>query len=262
MTAEYARDSYHHQGREQVSETPIADGVLISLHERAVERRRLEEERAMFNNFVHYTQENYDVDPRTSEPAHSEAIALSAHAFLSRAVQHRIETLGKLAEKNGEPMPRVLVIPPEPVKRNIHWYYKEFGYKRRQKSDAVRAKEDAWLAENKRPIYATIREGGGTDEEGNEVPLIKVPRASYFQELALGMRLEHILRAQKHEVAADSVETLLAAYGAWFPQRIQEAIEKRRAIMRTPDRNPYNIYQILIEDIPEELRAEKLRNTK
>lgn len=261
MTAESAHDSYHNQDRqsEQDEVLVIGQGVLIPMHERALERRRAAKQQEMFASFVDYTQENFGIDPRAEDPIQSETIALSAHSFLSGVVQRRIVTLGKLAEQNGEPMPRVHIIPPAPVERNIRAHYKEFGYNRRTKSEMLRTKEEARLAENKRPIYAIIREGGDLDEDGSETPLVKVPRASYFQELALGIELEKVLRTQRYEVAADSVETLLAAYGAWFPQRISEALDNRRAVIRTPGRDSHNIYRIDTSDIPEDFQAERPR---
>ena len=260
MTAESAHDSYHNTQPHEQSDPPAAgEAILIQIHEHVQERRRSAKEREMFNGFVTYCQEHFGVDPRTQDPAHSETIALGAHGFLANVLQRRIDTLKKISEDAGQPMPQVYAIPPAPVERTIHWYYREFGYTRRSKSDKIRAKEEVWLNENKRPIYASVREGGDFDEEGNQTPMVKVPRASYFQELGLGIELEKVLRAQRYEVAADGVETLLAAYGSWFPQRINDTLQNRRGIMRTSERDSHNIYRINDWDIPEDFRAEHPR---
>jgi hypothetical protein len=260
MTAESAHDSHHHHPSypEHHDTPPMGDATLIPLYARVEERRRFQKEREMFNAFVNYSQENMGVDPRTDDPAQGETIALSAQGFLSRTVQRRIEMLGKLAEETGEPAPRVHVLPPAPVERNIHWYYKEFGYNRRTKSDEVRRREDAWLKQHmgpSSPIHTKVRIDS-TDEEGNPT-IVKVPRANYFQEIALGLELERVLRAQQYEVAADSVETLLGAYGAWFPQRIREAMQGRRSTTRTTEKDSRMVFHFNAGDILNDLPPDK-----
>lgn len=260
MTAERTHGNFSHEAEQEEDVPQLGPGTLIPIQRRAHERHITGKEREMFDSFVSYCRENFGVDPYMDNPVQSETIALGAQAFLSRVVQRRIEALGRQAEETGEPMPRVFIMPPAPIERTIHWYYKEFGYNRRAKSDAVRRNEDEWLERFKgpnSPLNASIRIGGEVDEEGNTTPSKKMSRANYFPEIALGKELERILRTQRYQTAADSVETLLGAYGAWFPQRIGEALDGRRQVLRTSARDTHNVYHFRPGDILNDLPPDR-----
>jgi len=260
MTAERTHGTFTHEFQSDQEVPELGSATLIPIQRRVHERQLAAKEREMFDSFVEYCHDNFGVDPRTDDPKHSEAIALGGQAFFARPVQRRIEVLAKISEETGAPMPRIHVIPPAPVERTIRWYYKEFGYNRRSKSDKVREAEDAWLEQfmgPHSPIHASIRLDGEIDEEGNISPPKKIPRSNYFPEILLGLVLERILRVQRYHVAADSIETVLAAYGAWFPQRIGEVLDGRRSVVRTTARDTHIVHHFAPGDILDDLPPDR-----
>jgi hypothetical protein len=257
MTAERAHEPRPEKATEAIDALILSQNTLIPIQRRAHERHLTDKEREMLDSFYGFSQQRYDVDPRHNSPAQSESIALAAHEFLADTIERRIELLRQTPEAHHSSI-QVFVIPKGPVVREIKRHYQEFGYNRRTKSERFQAREENLLADKKKPIYAMVYEDQNQNDADSERPRKKVPRAAYFQELALGIQLEGLLRKQGYVVAADSTEVLLAAYGAWFPRQRADAITQY-GIVRVSGRDSHNVYRINEEDIPEEFRAETSR---
>lgn len=235
-------------------------GVLISLQNRIAERRMSDKEREMIAGYVEFCESTIGMDPRRAQPEDSEAVAEATHTFLSQAVGRRIERL-KTAEEDEAP--KIYAIPTDPVKRHIGSYYRQFGFDRRAKPEALQEKEDAYLSHGKRPIFVVNYSGGGLDSEGVEIPIKEqYPRIISFPELGLALRLHELLTKLGHQTAADSAEVVVAAYGAWFPERIRAAASHSMIIRLQEGYDSHNIKHWREDEIPEEARAEKPRRRR
>ena len=264
MTAERTHKPPFSQELEQGAAVPeLSPAILIPITRRAHERNLAGKEREMLLGFFDYAHQKFALDPRLAQPEQSEDLALVTQAFLASVVQRRLAALGdsrsQHSQENGATSPPIYATPADPVQRNIRTYYRQFGYNRRQKSDRLRAVEEAYLREKKRPIYVRTYSGGSNNAEGQEFAIKEsFARAATFPELGLGIRLEELLRKQGYRVAADSTEVVLAAYGGWFPERVRTAGE--HGIIRVrQDTDTHNIKHWQQEEIPEEFRAENYR---
>jgi hypothetical protein len=264
MTAERAHDNDTFPNQETTG-TPVPElgnGTLIHLQQRAHERQKASKEHEMLLGFFEYTNQQFSLDIRQAQPSQSQELALATHAFLADVVARRIAAL-KHPKADADPAksmtPPMYATPKYPIERNIRAYYKEFGYTRREKSELMRGKEEAFLDISKRPIYAKTYVGGDVDADGYEAPIKEsFARAALFPELGLGIRLEQTLRQQGYETAADSAEVVLAAYGSWFPGRVISAAHQGIIRVRD-DTDSHNIKHWQPEEIPEEFRAENYR---
>jgi hypothetical protein len=218
-------------------------------------------EREMVDGYVDFCEATTGINPRIARPEQSEMVAGATHAFLSQAVARRLERL-KAAE-GDEVSPTIFAIPSGPVNRHIRSYYHQFGYTRRAKSPELQQKEEAYLQRAKRPIFVVSYEGGHTNSEGAETPIKEeYPRIVSFPELGLALRLHDLLTKLGHRTAADSTEVVVAAYGAWFPERIRAAAS-RGMILRTQEGyDAHNIKHWSDDEIPEEVRAEQPRGQR
>lgn len=230
----------------------------ISLEQRLRERRLSSKEREMLDSFFGMSEQLHGIDARTAEPEYGPEVALAAHDFLASTAERRIEKLRETKPDTAHAAVRQLyVMPRAPVDRRIREYYQQFGTNRRSKFGQVLAREEQYLHDKKLPIYAMTYSGGQIDSDGYITPTQKIPRAAYFPEIGLGIKLEETLRKEHHQTAADSVETVLAAYGARFLDLTRDA--GRQGIIRVQDRDNHNIYHPNEDDIPEEVRAENYR---
>ncbi len=230
------------------------EGVLIPLEDRIRERQEADKEAQMLQAFYNFTKHNHDIDPRTIASEHSPLLARATHDFLVDVAERRKAAAKQSPHANQEPL---YVMPYAPIDDRIKNYYTNFGTRRRTKPEEFRVKEAEFIEEHKRPIFASIRTDEGYDEQGNFIPQQKVPRHASFPELAVGISLERALRKQGHEIAADSVEVVLTAYGTRFLDLTRTAGE--RGIVRVPATDSHNIRHISQEDIPEDFRAEGYR---
>jgi hypothetical protein len=137
-----------------------------------------------------------------------------------------------------------LALPHGSVKSRIGWYFQNFGTNRREKSEAVFAKEKEFL-DRKQPIYGRIYLRD-TEQE--------VRRADYFPELGYEIQLEYLLRGRGLTTAADAAEVVLAAQGdrilGFAVMAGRQALHYRQTGLTK---------QISEDDIPIDVRAEEPR---
>lgn len=244
----------HNQDPTNSFKQPEADalhqGVLIPIGERLKERKEAE----MLDAFYGYSRAMHDVDPRAATSEQAPTIARAAHDFLLDVADRRMKRIAKDDSKNQVPLYKM---PFEPINHRITDYYDKFGTSRRNKSEGLREIEESFIEANKRPIYASVWTESSNDEDGFTSPAQKVPRHQSFPELAVGIRLEEALRKSGQEIAADSVEVVLTAYGQRFLYLTRNAAAI--GIRRIPDIDAHNIRHIAEHEIPEEYRAENYR---
>lgn len=247
MTAEIAHDT-----PEQPVAPPIEQqhGILLPIEDRIRERPLADDERAMVHGFYGFAERN-GINPRTIEKDDMPRLADVTHLFLHDVATRRVKTGPQNTTLD------LKVMPLEPVQRRLHAYYERFGTNRRGKSDRLREIEESFIAEKKRPLLANVYIGGEEDADGYVGEIQKVPRAAFFPEVGIGLRLEEALRKMRYELAADSVEAVIAAYGARFLDLVRDA--GKQGVLRVPDRGPHNIIRPNVSDLPEDAQPERYR---
>jgi len=197
----------------------LSEGVLIPIQER-IEQRNAQKEQALLDSFMGYSKQTGDIDPRTMRPEDAPSVALAAHHFLAEAVQRRIDKYnppagtGKHHDSADAPEGRIYVIPLGTIDTRIKTYYQRFGTDRRAKSPVLFEKEISFLEQTTKPLQVYHYEyPEGADEEA---PPVKRPRAEVFPEIGLALRLQRLLDERGNQLAADSVDAVLSAYGERF----------------------------------------------
>lgn len=152
------------------------------------------------------------IDLETRQHAQARKLALAVHRFCARTGYDAVLDR-ELRRAEGEKLPKLYAVPEPSITWRINRYYRDFGTNRHTKPQQLANDEEVFLR-RQAPIYAVVYDAERSSP---------TPRYMIFPELGYAIVLKQLMERLGNQVAADSAEAVLAAYGDRFIERAVRA---------------------------------------
>lgn len=150
------------------------------------------------------------VDPETKQFTQARKMALAVHRFCART-GHDAVLDRELRITEGQALPKLYTIPEPAITWRIQRYYRDFGTERLANPTSP---EQGVFLRQQSAIHSVVYDAHRSNPS---------PRYLVYPELGYTIVLRQLMERLGNQVAADSAEVVLAAYGNRFMERALRA---------------------------------------